>query len=76
MSRPRKLLKPYIDYLESVGLQILSATVTGSTHHRFTVTYKGKTRFFIVPNSTSDRRSFMNWKTDVRRWMYKIDAQE
>lgn len=64
-----KRLQPYIDYLAATGCQIDKIEVTGSCHYKATVTCEGKHRFFIIPRSSSDRRGFDNWKSDVRKWL-------
>jgi hypothetical protein len=71
----KKRLRPYLNFLEDSGLRVLDITITGSTHRKIAVTSKGKNRFFVVPSSTSDRRSFENWKSDVRRWVREIHGE-
>ena len=65
----RNRLKPYIDHLESLGMNIDEVGYTSKAHVKIKVTHQGNQRFFIVSNSSSDNRSFMNWKSDVRRWL-------
>jgi hypothetical protein len=67
----RNRLKPYLAYLETLGVQVESVTSTGNSHLKIAVTSKGSPGFFIIANSTSDCRSFLNWKCDVRRWLQK-----
>jgi hypothetical protein len=63
----RKRLIPYIKALESIGFEVLNCRPTGGTHCRVEVTAAGKRRFTIIPNSPSDRRAFLNWKSDIRK---------
>lgn len=70
----QKRLQRYTDYLESLGLRVGEITTAGSGHYKITVTHRGNRRFFMAPYSTSDRRSFENWKSDVRKWMKEIDS--
>lgn len=65
-------LKPYIKYLSEHDIEVLEATVTGSCHYKLSVTSRGNRHFFITPYSPSDRRSFENWKSDVRKWLREI----
>ncbi len=69
----QKRLRPYLEHLESLGLRVANVEVSGSSHYKITVTYKGKRRFFIAAYSTSDRRSFENWKSDARKWKKEVE---
>lgn len=66
-------IRGHIKVLNDLGLEVASYCTTGSSHYRIDVTFKGKKRFFIVAYSPSDRRSAMNWKSDVKRWMRQIE---
>ena len=61
-----KRFEPYLKYLGALGLEVVDQTVTGHTHVKFKVTYRGKVRFIIAPHTPSDRRAFLNWKCDAR----------
>lgn len=66
---PRRTIKPYAEHLESVGIQLEDVSTTGGVHFKLLVTFEGNRRFFIVANSSSDHRAFLNWKSDVRKWV-------
>lgn len=70
-----KRLRPYLDYLAELGCEVVDHHSTGSCHYKITVTSEGKRRFFIAPYSASDRRSFENWKSDVRKWLRQNNAE-
>lgn len=70
----QKRLQRYLEYLESLGLRVGEITTAGSGHYKITVTHRGNRRFFVVPYSTSDHRSFENWKSNVRKWMKEVDS--
>lgn len=70
----KKRLKPYLKVLEELNLEIVDTTMTGSQHFKMRVRSGDAKRFFIVPNSTSDRRALLNWRTDVRRWLTELEG--
>ena len=69
----RRRLKPYMDILEDLGVDVLEIRATGSNHKRIDVQAKGQRRFFIMPTSASDRRALLNFKCDVRRWVAELN---
>ena len=71
-----KRLRPYLDYLESQGVEVISVVATGSSHYKISVTRQGSRRFFIAPFSASCRRALLNWQCDVRRWMNATNDQD
>jgi len=73
----QKRLRPFLEYLESLGLEVLEITTSGSSHYKITVTLGGNRRFFMAPYSPSDRRAFENWKSNIRKWIKEVehDAQ-
>lgn len=62
-------------YLRELGVDLVGVNVTGGTHLKMQVTYGGNNRFFILSNTTSDHRSFLNWKCDVRKWLNTIKEE-
>ena len=64
-----KRLRPYLEAVKRMGATVEDVTITGSSHYKVKVTAGGNRRFFIVPFSSSDHRSFLNWKCQVRRWV-------
>lgn len=69
---PRRAIKPFAEHLEAAGVKLIDVSATGSAHYKLLVTFKGNRRFFIISNSSSDRRAFLNWKSDVRKWIKEI----
>ncbi len=69
-----KRLQPYLDFLASKEVDAVDVSITRSNHYKMIVTSQGKRGIFIVPSSTSDRRSFLNWKSDVKKWMQACHA--
>lgn len=69
----KKRLRPYIDYLQGAGLEVVNIANT-KAHLKVLVTSEGNRRFFIVSATPSDRRSFENWKSDVRRWVKEVQS--
>ena len=63
-------------YLRELGVDLVGVNVTGGTHLKMQVTYGGNNRFFILSNTTSDHRSFLNWKCDVRRWLNNVKEEK
>lgn len=70
----RSKIQPYLTYLEKMGVEVNGTGVTGNTHIKLEVTRRGNHRFFILPNTASDHRSFLNWKCDVRKWLNSIQG--
>ena len=66
---PRRTIKPYAEHLEPVGIPIEDVSTTAGVQFKLLVTFVGNRRFFIVANSSSDHRAFLNWKSDVRKWV-------
>lgn len=64
----------YVDFLLGEGIEILDVSTTGGSHYKIHVRAKGQERFFIAPYSPSDRRAFLNWKSDARRWLRGIEG--
>ena len=62
-------------YLRELGVDLIGVNTTGGTHLKMRVTYKGNGKFFILSNTTSDHRSFLNWKSDVRKWINNIKEE-
>lgn len=69
-----KRLQPYLDFLSSKEVEVVSTTITRSNHYKLIVTLRGKRGVFVLPGSTSDYRSFLNWKSDVKKWMRACHA--
>jgi len=69
----RKRLKPYEDTIRELGGDVVETKSTGS-HFQIVYTYRGNTRSTTVPNSSSDRRSVLNWKSDVKRQMMEASS--
>lgn len=61
-------LRPFLKVFDDLALEVVDTEMTGSGHYRITVTCGGKNHFFIAPFSPSDRRAYLNFKSDVRRW--------
>lgn len=69
-----KRLQPYLDFLASKEVEAIYVSKTRSNHYKMVVTSRGKRGVFIVASSTSDHRSFLNWKADVKKWMRACHA--
>lgn len=69
----RKRLKPYLEILDELNVELIDVSHTGSCHYKLHVAAGERKRFFIVPYSTSDRRSILNWKSNVRQWLADRD---
>jgi hypothetical protein len=74
VAHQRKRIKPYLDALKELGFEIVEVAMTGKRHYRVDVTLGGNTQFTVLPNSPSDRRSFLNWLSDVKRMRREMDA--
>lgn len=70
--RAQNCLRQYWSVIDKLGCELVETKVTGSSHYKITVRFKGKTRFFITGSSPSDLRSLKNLKGDVTRWMREV----
>lgn len=69
----RQNIKPYLEALRELGLEVVSTEPTGKSHYKIIVTSKGKRRFFVASRSESDSRSLKNFRALARRWKRSID---
>lgn len=70
----RKLHRMFIAEAKKLGAEYESLKTTGGSHLWLTLTFQGNRRAFLIANSPSDRRAFLNWKSDVRKWMKGHDT--
>lgn len=70
----RAVVKHYIQAVENLGAKVVETQTTGKGHYKFVVSAKGRTRFFIGSNSSSDVRNVKNFAGDVRRWIRTIQG--
>lgn len=63
----RKRLSKYTDTLETLGFEVMTVEPTGSGHFRIRFKAGKKPSSTVVPTSTSDKRSFLNWRSQMRR---------
>lgn len=69
-----KRIRPFLEAVESEGVQVVDLSFTGSCHYKIDVTCKGKNRFFVAPLTASDNRAVKNFRSDVRRWVRSISG--
>ena len=67
-------VKPFLKVFDDLGIEIVDTQVTGSNHYKVTVTACGNRKFFIAPNSPSDRKSYLNFRAMVKRWQKQAEA--
>jgi len=68
----RRRMEPYTRIFRDLGVEIERMTVTGKTHIRIDVRCGPHGGVFFASNSASDRRTLMNFKSDVRRWQRRV----
>lgn len=73
MSNHHRRLKPYLEFLQEHDVEVHDTEICGSGHYKITVTANGNRRWLVVPYSTSDRRAFLNWKAQTKRWLRGLD---
>lgn len=71
----RKRLKPYLSALTELGFEVGEVKPTGSAHFKVFVTAAGKQRWVLLPNSPSDRRAFLNWKSQIRYTLHELTGE-
>lgn len=69
MSGQRKRLNEYLDKIIDLPVQVKSCTVTRSNHVKVTLQFGEETRFFIASGSSSDVRSWRNFRGSVVKWI-------
>jgi hypothetical protein len=69
----RKRTQPFIQVFKDLDIDVIDVDSTGSCHYRITVEAKGKRRFFIAACSASDKRTLLNFRGDVRRWLNGLE---
>lgn len=68
----RHLVRQYERTAERFGCSVVDVSVTGGKHVKMTLRHGDRTRFFILPSSPSDHRFLLNYRRDVRRWVYRM----
>lgn len=68
-----KRQREYMLEAAKMGAQVASINQTGSNHFRLVLTSRGKAQAFLIGNSDSDRRAFLNWRARVKRWLKEIN---
>ena len=66
--------RDYIRVFERLGVNVVSTTMTGSSHYKITAECNGQQRFFIASNSGSDSRAVQNFESEIKRWQRSILA--
>jgi hypothetical protein len=72
---PRRFAE-HAKYLKKLGVDLLGVNFTGKTHVKMQVARGVNRRFFIVSNTPSDRRSFLNWQGDIRKWLTQTSKED
>ena len=61
--------REYINEARKLGVIVKEVTTTGGNHQWLVLTLRGKNKKFLIPSSPSDRRAFLNWRSDVKKWL-------
>lgn len=69
----KKRLQPYLDYLEEEECEFNLREAVAKKHIRLPITRRGKKFTVTLPVSPSDRKTFLNWKSDVRRVIQELE---
>lgn len=68
----RKYRREIATLIEGEGAEVMDVEVTSGDHLKFICKFKDKRRFFITSQSPSDRRTMLNLRSDVRRWVREM----
>ena len=68
----QKRHRAYIAEARKLGASVEGLQPTGGTHMWLVLTALGKRQGFLIANSDSDRRAFLNWRARVKRWMKEL----
>ena len=71
----KKRHREYIKEVVALGGAYDGLTNTGSGHVRLKVTAHGKIQEFLIANSDSDRRAFMNWRARFKKWIKEVSDE-
>lgn len=69
----KRVIKPYTEVIEKLGCQLVETHYTGKSHYKLVVASGPHRHFFVASNSPSDRRSVLNFASDVRRWLREVE---
>lgn len=58
--------------IEGEGAEVVDVKQTSGDHLKFICKFKNKRRFFITSQTPSDRRTMLNLRSDVRRWVKEV----
>ena len=62
-----KRMKALREIAESVGVEVVKVEQSRGVHFKVTLKKGARVRTSFAAASTSDHRSLMNWKRDIRR---------
>lgn len=71
----QKRHREYIKEVVAQGGAYDGLSVTGGGHVRLKVTAHGKTQEFLIANSDSDRRAFLNWRSRLKKWIKEVSNE-
>lgn len=58
--------------IKGEGVEVVDVKITSGDHYKFICRFKNDRRFFITSQTPSDRRTLLNLRSDVRRWMKEV----
>lgn len=72
---PRRFAN-HAKYLKELNANLIEVGFTGKGHIKMQVTYGNDHKFFILSNTPSDNRAFMNWQRDIRNWITTVEEKK
>jgi hypothetical protein len=69
MSGQRKRLNEYLDKIIDLPVEVIECRMTKSNHVKVVLQHDGKTRFFVASSSSSDVRSWRNFRGEIVKWI-------
>ncbi len=74
MGVKRKSLQEYRKIIEREGAE-LQEVIHERPHSKLVVEYKGELRKTPVPGTSKSWRALIQFRSDLRRWIRKVDAK-
>ena len=69
----RKSHRTFLDAARALGATVIGIEY-GGVHLRARLSANGRETWVAIPGSPGDRRSILNFKTQVRRWINELDT--
>jgi len=61
-------LNNVLDFIESLGINIDKVNHSGK-HTKIYVNFKGQKKLFVSSRTPSDRKAYLNFQSDVKKWL-------